>query len=162
MANTHFSGPVISANGFQSPLVSIAANTTVALATNSGITNVLAVASGATVTLPAASGSGAVYRFLVGTTITSNQYKIQVANASDYMRGFCVGVTDTAGTAMGWATANSGSAATESDTITLNGTTQGGRIGDFMELVDVAANVWAVRMHTVGSGTEATPFSAAV
>jgi hypothetical protein len=53
--------------------------------------------------------------------------------------------------------------AATSDTITLNGTTKGGAgIGDYVELIDIAANQWAVRVFSKATGTEATPFSAAV
>lgn len=118
--------------------------------------------AGLTVTLPPATGSGAEYVFVVGTTAATGSYVIQVASATDYLRGFCLGVTDTAGTAMAWATANTGTVATESDTITMNGTTQGGRLGDQIRLYDLAKAVWSVAMFNVGSGAEATPFSAAV
>ena len=45
---------------------------------------------------------------------------------------------------------------------TLNGGTTGGLIGGLITIVDVAANKYAVVGTSVGSGTEATPFSAAV
>ena len=48
-------------------------------------------------------------------------------------------------------------------TITLNGTTTGGvNKGDWIELEDIASGVWGVAGTITGSGTEATPFSAAV
>lgn len=135
---------------------------TLAAKTHDGRVVSLDHAAGITVTLPAATGSGAFFRLLVAATASGGNYVVQVANASDYMRGFAWTVTDTAGTGDAFATANSGTVATESDTITLNGTTQGGRIGDWIECVDVATNIWAVKVFSVGSGTEATPFSAAV
>jgi hypothetical protein len=49
-----------------------------------------------------------------------------------------------------------------SDTITLNGSTKGGLAGSYIELRDVATNQWVVSASLVGSGTPATPFSAAV
>src|SRR5690348_1236929 len=66
-------------------------------ATHAGRVVMLDVASGVTVTLPAASGSGNLYRLVVATTVSSNSDKVKVANASDYMRGFALGATDTAG-----------------------------------------------------------------
>lgn len=155
MAVTHVSGLVTST-------VYLTANTTLTSTAHAGRTIALNAAAGVTATLPAATGTGDTYRFLVAAAVTSNNDIVKVANASDYMRGFVVGATDTAGTAMAFVTANSGVVATESDTITLNGTTTGGRIGDLIEAVDIAANVWAVRCYTAGSGVEATPFSAAV
>jgi hypothetical protein len=119
-------------------------------------------AAGITFTLPDASGSGRKFRIVLGTTITSNQLRVNVNGATNYMRGFALGVTDTAGTALAWVTANTGTVSSESDRVDLNGTTQGGRVGDTIELEDIADNVWAVKVFVAGSGTEATPFSAAV
>lgn len=123
-----------------------------------GRTLVFNRAAGTTVTLPAATGSGARYRFIVGVTVTSNSDKIQVANASDVMAGNIVANStgDTPDLAQPWPTAAA------SDTITLNGTTTGGLKGDVIEIQDVAANLWHVLGVTSCTGTEATPFSAAV
>ncbi len=115
-------------------------------------------ASGAalTFTLPASSGSGVKFRFRVSVVNTSN-YVIQVANSTDVMSGGLPMGNDTAGGANIWSTAST------SDTITLNGTTTGGvNIGDWVELEDIKSGVWGVTGHITGSGTEATPFSAAV
>ena len=50
-----------------------------------------------------------------------------------------------------------------SDTITLNGTTTGGvNIGDYVLLTDIATDQYSVSGLLNASGTEATPFSAAV
>jgi hypothetical protein len=114
------------------------------------------VAAGATVTLPASSGKGDRYRFHVHTTVTSNSYKIQVANATDVMQGIIVACQDAADTVVGW------EAASTSDTITLNGTTTGGLKGDYIEIEDGMSGFWMVHGRTAATGTEATPFSAAV
>ena len=113
-------------------------------------------AAGLTLTLPAASGSGVKYMVYIGTTVTSNNVIIQVANASDVMAGLVVSAADAGDTLNGWETAST------SDTITLNGTTKGGVKGDHYELIDCAANLWAVTGWSSSTGTEATPFSAAV
>ena len=110
-------------------------------------------AAGITVTLPAATGSQAVLRFVVGTSVTSNNNIIQVANATDVMAG-TAGVSGLTGAVF--------STLPASDTITMNGSTTGGLAGSFIELIDVAAGDWVVRAALVGSGTPATPFSAAV
>lgn len=114
------------------------------------------VASGSTVTLPAATGSGFRYRFMVGTTVTSNSDIIQVASSDDIIQGTIVGAADGGNTVNGW------EAASTSDTITLNGSTTGGLIGDMIELTDIAEGVWLVTGVIQQTGTEATPFSAAV
>ena len=51
-----------------------------------------------------------------------------------------------------------------SDSITLNGTTQGGVVGDYLELIDIATNQYHVRgvMRVAAGANPATPFTAAV
>ena len=108
-------------------------------------------------TLPAATGTGAVYKFIVSVTNTSN-YKIQVADATDTIDGIML-YLDEDGTAV---TAFPTVAA--SDTITLNGGTTGGIIGDYLELIDIATNQYHVRgvMRVAAGANPATPFTAAV
>ena len=113
-----------------------------------------------TLTLPAATGSGNIYKFIVSVVNTSN-YVIKVANATDTIDGQVIVQNDTTegGTAsvIGW------KADGTDDTITLNGTTTGGAsIGDYVELIDIAANQYTVSGMLQASGTEATPFSATV
>lgn len=115
----------------------------------------LDAAAGLTITLPAATGTGYIYRFVVGTTVTSNSDIIKVANASDVMSGVA-----TMGSS-GGTSASVGTAST-SDTITLNGTTTGGIRGTYVEVQDVATNLFRVTVHGVASGVATTPFSATV
>jgi DNA polymerase III gamma/tau subunit len=136
--------------------VSITAAVTLTPDKHAGRLLVFDNAAGATVTLPAASGSGHKYRFFVKTTVTSNSAKIQVANASDVMAGAALVAQDSGDTIVAF------EAASTSDTITMNGTTTGGIKGDFFELEDAAENLWRVNGVMSGTGTEATPFSAAV
>ena len=117
---------------------------------------VVNAAAGAEVTLPPSTGSGFRYTFIVGTTVTSNANVIQVANSDDIMQGVVIGAADTDSSVNGW------EAESDSDTITMDGGTTGGIVGDRVELVDVAENVWAVNGTIQQTGTEATPFSAAV
>ena len=159
MASTTFSGPVTSTAGFISgsdSLVSVTVNATMTSAANAGRTMVLDIASGATVTLPAASGTGNIYKFFVATTVTSNDYIIQVANSSDTMSGMAIVAND------GGDTASIFETAADTDTITMDGTTTGGILGAQVEIQDVASNKFSVVVRTAATGTEATPFSAAV
>lgn len=116
-------------------------------------------AGGVTVTLPRAIGSGDVYRFMLGVKLTSGSHIIKVANSSDYMRGKS---WLNAASNASFNTANTDTPSTESDTITLNGGTTGGLVGDYVELMDIAKNVWQVECSLTGAGSAATPFSAAV
>jgi len=119
-------------------------------------TIVLKRAAGVTVTLPAATGSGNKYSFVVGATVTSNNYVIKVANGSDSMVGRALAPADSGNTVNGWEVVSG------DDTITLNGSTKGGYIGDTIELIDVADNIFVVNAFLNQTSTEATPFSATV
>ena len=115
-------------------------------------------ASGSICTLPAATGGGARFRFQISVVATSNSHIVKVANSSDTMVGQVLVVSDDAGN-----TVKPFFAAGTDDTITLNRTTTGStRKGEWVEVLDVAANLWHVQGVTAATGTEATPFSATV
>lgn len=111
-------------------------------------------AAGCVITLPASTGKGDEYTFYCGTTITSNAFKIQVANASDTIAGGVAISTDIAGVTM--------LCGGTDDTISCNGSTTGGVAGTWVKLTDVAANKWMVSGFLASTGAEGTPFSAAV
>ena len=146
--------------GASPKLVTLTGDTTIVPATHEAKLLLLGEVGGdasLTVTLPAATGSGARYRFMVSVVNTSN-YVIQVVT-DDIMQGQIVAAStgDSPDLGQPWVTAN------DSDTITLNGTTLGGvSIGDWIELVDILADTWAVSGQVTASGTELTPFSAGV
>jgi len=109
-------------------------------------------------TLPDATGTGHVYKFIVTVTMGSNTYKIQCPDADNVINGTIknMDLDGTAQTIFG--------TASTSDTITLNGGTQGGQVSDTLTLIDIAANLWHVegQMRTPTGANPATPFSAAV
>jgi hypothetical protein len=121
-----------------------------------GTTVVVNAAAGLTLTLPDASGTGREYDILIGTTVTSNNVVVAVANASDVMTGVQIMAQDAADTAVIFETAST------SDTCTMNGSTKGGIKGDRIVLKDVAADLWLIQIIGSGTSTEATCFSAAV
>ena len=132
-------------------------SSTVTINTNYvGVPILLNRAAGITATLPAASGSGNEYRFIVGTTVTSNSDIIKVANATDVMCGYALLGQDAADTSVFFEVG-----ATD-DTITLNGSTTGGLRGMRVTCTDIASGLWAVEVRGAATGTEATPFSATV
>lgn len=118
----------------------------------------LDTAAGTVCTLPAATGSGSVFRFVVSVLATSNSHIVKVANSSDIIQGVINTIdTDTAGTTTGWASGAS------DDTITLNRSTTGSAMrGEWIELTDMATNLWTVRGQLANTGSGATPFSATV
>lgn len=134
--------------------INVTASLTLDEDTHAGTVVNLSAAAGLTVTLPASTGKGAEYTLFVRTTVTSNNYVIQVANGTDVMQGAVAVASDIAGVTC--------PTTTTSDTITMNGSTSGGIIGTTIRLKDVAAGFWSVSGFIVSSGAEATPFSAAV
>lgn len=149
------------ANSFGTGVTTLSdATATISREAHAGRIVVLARAAGVTVTLPAATGTGDVYRFVIGTTATSNSNIIKVANATDVMNGSLAlqQDTDSAGTLKLWA------AADNDDTMTFAGAaTTGGTAGAFIQCVDYKAGFWSCQAWTKSSGgSEATPFSASV
>lgn len=154
--NGKLTGNMIGAVEATTPISATGATLTCTADTHAGRTIVISAVAGCAVTLPAATGTGSVYRFIIGATITSNSTTIKVANTTDVMSGRAFVISDGAAAVLGYATGAT------SDTITLNGTTLGGLIGDHIEIIDAIAGTFAVRVFTAATGTEATPFSATV
>lgn len=126
--------------------------------THSGKTILLDTLTGSVVTLPAANGSGARFAFFVSVLATSNSHIVKVANASDIMAGIIATLDSDLATVnmFGFRTGAT------SDTITLDRTNTGSvTVGEWLELEDIAANLWAVRGQLSGAAP-ATPFSATV
>lgn len=113
-------------------------------------------AAGFATTLSAPTGSGAEYTFEIQTTITSIGATFVSTGANIF--GGLVQNNDTgsAGLFGAGVVTNAGGCTT----ITLNGTTTGGRKGDWFKLKDCAAGYYAIIGGLLNaSGTEATPFS---
>jgi hypothetical protein len=88
MAATHFSGPVVSENGFQngaSSVETIAAATTLTAA-DSGKTFIMNAAGGAAITLPAVTNTGWSGKFIVGAVFATTDWTVVSADA-DAMEG---------------------------------------------------------------------------
>ena len=117
----------------------------------------LTVQSGQAITLPFATGKGSVYRILLEKAITSNTDTIAVQAGNNPKTGAQDAFYGYAG--IGGSTANQFAATGTSHTITMNGSTQGGLAGSYIELEDADVGVWRVAADLNGSGTTATPFS---
>ena len=134
-------------------ITTLTASASLSAAAHAGQTIVVNAAAGATLTLPAATGSGNKY---VITTIADQTGDLVVqVTGNDTMQGVAYLGNDSAGASCFYT-------ADTSDTVTLDGSTQGGLKGARVELTDVAADVWNVMVYSEASGTEATPFSANV
>lgn len=113
--------------------------------------------AGASCILPIASGSGGRYRFVVKTALTGGGlYVISAGSSADTFVGTAHLAQDGGDTSVVFETAS------DSDTITLNLDTKGGKAGTYIELIDLAVGKYFVRVNGIASGTEATPFSAEV
>lgn len=115
----------------------------------------LNLAGGQTGLLPFATGKGGTYRLFVLTTITgSTTISTQTGNnPKTGARDALYGYAGVGGTTSGQFAANG------SHTLTMNGSTQGGIAGSYIELEDVDPGVWRVAADVNGSGTVVTPFS---
>jgi hypothetical protein len=135
------------------PIV-VTANTTLTQRPYANNICVLNSSTGRTITLPASTGKGDVYTVFIQTTVSSGNHVVQVANSTDVMSGAIHLTTDIAGTSM--------PTSASTDTITMNGSTTGGLLGSWMQFTDAAAGFWMLAGALTCTGTEASPFSAAV
>ena len=108
------------------------------------------------VTLPATAGTGNRYRLQFQVVATATVSTIKVANATDIMQGM-VQVYSTV-----TATLTAFRATATSDTMTFNGSTLGGVVGDWYEFIDVKTGFWQVNGLTAPTGSEVTPFGTTV
>jgi hypothetical protein len=111
--------------------------------------------SAANYTLPEATGSGATYRFIINEVNTNNTV-FKTADATNCAFYGSVNILDLDAAAQ----AAYAPAATD-DLMTLNGTTTGGAIGDYIEFIDMATDKWMVfgQLQCPTSSNPATPFS---
>jgi hypothetical protein len=170
MANTTFSGPVISKNGFVNTgpgmTVSLTADTTLTVATHAGKILLTNDADGK-FTLPAinvnANGAsagdtdvnnlnniGATFHFYVETAATDMDIK---TNGTDKFKGgIMIAVDDGAKKAFIPAAAN--------DVITMNGSTKGGLVGSVVSFTAIDTATYLVHSSLLlGSGTIVTPYA---
>ena len=170
MANTTFSGPVISKNGFINTgpgmTVSLTADTTLTVAAHAGKILLTNDADGK-FTLPAINISangvsagdndvnnlnnlGATFHFYVETAATDMDIK---TNGTDKFKGgIMIAVDDGAKKAFIPAAAN--------DVITMNGSTKGGLVGSVVSFTAIDAITYLVHNSLLlGSGTIVTPYA---
>jgi hypothetical protein len=104
-----------------------------------------------TITLPPAKGTGDKYLILNNAVLT--QDLVIAALGTDVFSGSAFVRSETAGSTDVFHTTAT------SDKYTFDNTTTGGLRGDRVELIDLAAGTWLVRIEANGSGTLATGFS---
>ena len=170
MANTTFSGPVISKNGFigtgPGSTVALTANTSLTVNAHAGrilltqdadgiftLPSINASANGATAgstDVNSPNNIGATFTFYVDTTATDVQI---VTDGTDKFTGAAmIAVDDGAKKAFFPGASN--------DVLSMNGTTTGGIVGSIISVTAIeAANYLVHNTLILGSGTIVTPFS---
>jgi len=169
MANTTFSGPVRSLNGFISfgpkAVVSLTATATLTVAEHAGRLLVCNAAAGE-FTLPTIkansasevagandynvdSNLGCTYTFLVQTAFTAGKIK---TDGTDVFIGYAKSLMTTAATGVAWFPGGS-------DTVmSFDGSTTGGIVGTYVQVTATADDEYFVDAIIKSSGTQATPF----
>lgn len=113
-------------------------------------------AAGLTLTLPTATGSGATFRIFVGTLLTSASIIIDVAGSDKFYGGVFINDTgDTSAATADYFPAVGGS----SVHLTLAQSAGAGKIGDWIEVTDIAALAWSVKGVLNGELDPTTPWS---
>lgn len=108
------------------------------------------LAAGQAFALPAANGKKGKFRFFVGITITGTT-TIKAAGTD-----LISGISTVAG---GSSNGPNFASASNTNTFTMNGTTQGGIKGSYAEVEDVGPGQWLIKYFGIGSGALVTPFS---
>ncbi len=137
-------------------VVALTGTTAITLALHADRDLYITGTSAATYTMPAPSGTGARYRFIMGE-VNANATIITMADqANDNFIGHLMMLDADASVPV--------SAVSGDHNISLDGDgTTGGALGDYIELTDVATNVWAVHgsIFVLAGQSAATPFNAA-
>ncbi len=123
---------------------------------HSGKIVTISSASPIAITLPASAGTGNAYRFQFQVVATATTSSIKVANTTDIMQGMVQTYSTTT------AALTAFKATATSDTLKFDGTTLGGCVGDWYELIDVKTGFWQVNGLSAPTGAKATPFAATV
>jgi len=138
---------------------SLSATAAITAALHANRVNIITGTALATYTLPEATGSGNRYIFVIAQLNTSNNVFVTADTTNAGLYG-SVNILDVdAAAQQAFFTVTAGT----SDTVTLNGTTTGGQIGDIIEFVDIATDKWAVwgQLRCPAGSNVATCFSAA-
>ena len=171
MANTTFSGPVRSLNGFISfgpkAVISLTATATLTVAAHAGriitcnaaagkftlpsITSGSSAAAAGTNDYNVASNLGCTYLFWVQTAATDMDIK---TDGTDKFFGAVYTGIDSEATGETFLSDSS-----SNDVMTLNGGTTGGIVGSWVEFTAIGSAAYFVRGSLIGTATLATPFA---
>jgi len=140
-------------------VVSLTATASITQTAHEGRVLIVTGTAAAAYTLPEATGSGDRYKFIMGQVNTNGTTFVaaDTTNCSYHGKINNLDVDSNAATAYFTVTAGG------TDTVTFDGTTKGGQIGDFVEFVDIATDQWAVsgEVRCPAGSNVASPFSSA-
>lgn len=119
-------------------------------------TTVFSLAAGFAITMPAASGTGNKYRFVSGIALTGDT-TVTVPSGS-ILKGAIL-INNSGDTVA--ATADVSPAGSSDEVITFDASEGAGKVGDFVELEDIASGVYQVSGVFQAMHDPATPFSSA-
>lgn len=122
----------------------------------SGSTIVLDKVDGTVFTLPEAK-PGMTYEFITHKAVTSNSHKI-ITNITT-STPVIIGAVDSMSVVDNSVKGFQSLGATANCSVTMNGTTTGGRVGTRLVVTAISSGTWFVTGLVVGSGTLATPFA---
>ena len=156
MANPSGAYPKFQTVSSKAQVISEATATRTLREEESGATCLFDRAAGIVYTLPALCAVGTCFDFVTAVTVTSNAAKVITGAGTELMVGQIINIdTDTSDTLAGWKSL----VATSNIAVSMNGTTTGGIIGDYIRCVKVTTTKWSVTGFTLATSTVATPFA---
>lgn len=149
--NESTSGSGVTINGQLQPTPILATTATTLIASQSGSLVKLDAVGGFTVTLPTAK-AGLRYEFLIGTSVTSNNYIIQASAATELFTGAII---------MNYSTGNLNAIANGNThyKLIMGTTTTGGLAGGRIRITCYSATNWVVEGLLFSTGGASSPFS---
>lgn len=144
---------------FRSGIVTLTATDAITALEHSNRIILVTGTATAAYTLPEATGTGDKYTFYIGEVNTNGLTFVtpDLVNSLLYGKIANLDVDSTAATAFFTVTAG------DTNTVTFDGLGKGGQIGDTLEFVDLATDVWSIdgEVRCIAGQSVASPFSAA-
>jgi hypothetical protein len=140
-------------------VVALAATTAITQALHEGRVLIVTGTAAAAYTLPEATGSGDRYKFIMNQVNTNGTTFVAADTTNTSYHGSINLLDVDAASQTAYFTVTAGG----TDTVTFNGTTTGGQIGDILEFVDIGTDRWSVfgQARVPAGSNPATPFSSA-
>ena len=149
-----FGGPELSMHRAKAvQIIGDAVATRTLTAKESGATCLFDRAAGVVYTLPVPI-AGMVFEFTTTVTCTSNAHEVDTDGAATFLLGGVALINS--GATTGEFFAGNGTSHVK---VSMNGSTKGGIIGDYLKFTALSSTVWQVTGVANQTGTAATPFA---